>query len=101
MEVEDPQDGKNLEERQRRVNFYRRLGAKCLQDVRYILPAMDGTTSTIMILMTFTQGNISVMPRSEVENLLLDLYQQVYNKNADDPLVLDVIQRLPKEIKLQ
>jgi GNAT superfamily N-acetyltransferase len=101
MEVEDPHDGKNLEERQRRVNFYRRLGAKCLQDVHYILPAMDGTTSTTMILMIFAQGNFSALPRSEVERLLLDLYQQVYNKNADDPLVLDVINRLPKIIKLQ
>jgi acetyltransferase (GNAT) family protein len=101
LEVEDPHDGKNLEERQRRVNFYKRLGAKCLQDVRYILPALDGTTSTIMILMIFTQGNASLVPRSEVEKLLLDLYEQVYNKNADDPMVLDVIQRLPELIKLQ
>jgi hypothetical protein len=54
-----------------------------------------------MILMIFTQGNFSAVPRSEVEKLLLDLYEQVYNKNADDPLVLDVIQRLPKIIKLQ
>ena len=101
MEVEDPQDGKNLEERQRRVNFYRGLGAKCLQDVRYVLPALDGTTSTTMILMTFTQGSVPTMPGSEVKKLLLDLYEQVYNKNADDPLVLDVINRLPKQINLQ
>lgn len=101
LEVEDPSDGKNLEERQRRVNFYRALGAKYLQDVHYVLPALDGTTSTTMILMIFTQGNFSAVPRSEVEKLLLDLYEQVYNKNADDPLVLDVIQRLPKIIKLQ
>ena len=101
LEVEDPRDGKNVVERQRRVNFYRGLGAKCLQDVRYILPALDGTTSTIMILMVFTQGNVSTIPRSEVEKLLLDLYEQVYNKNADDPLVLDVIRRLPEIIKLQ
>jgi GNAT superfamily N-acetyltransferase len=101
LEVEDPGDGKNLEERQQRVNFYRRLGAKCLQDVHYVLPALDGTTSTKMILMIFTEGNVSVVPRPEVENLLLDLYEQVYNKNPDDPLVLDVIQGLPKIIKLQ
>ena len=54
-----------------------------------------------MILMTFTQGNVPTMPGSEVKKLLLDLYEQVYNKNADDPLVLDVINRLPKQIKLQ
>jgi len=101
LEVEDPRDGKNLEERRRRVNFYRGLGAKCLKGVHYILPALDGTTSTTMILMIFTHENISAMPRSEVEKLLLDLYDQVYNKNARNPLVLDVIQRLPKIIKLQ
>jgi len=101
LEVEDPGDGKNIEERQRRVNFYRKLGAKCLQDVRYILPALDGTTPTTMILMIFTQENVSALPRSEVEKLLLDLYEQVYNKNADDPLVQDVIGRLPKIIELQ
>ena len=101
LEVEDPGDGKNIEERQRRVNFYRKLGAKCLQDVRYILPALDGTTPTTMILMIFTQENVSALPRSEVEKLLLDLYQQVYNKNVDDPLVQDVIRGLPKIIELK
>ena len=101
LEVEDPRDGKNPMERQRRVNFYRGLGAKCLQDVHYILPALDGTTSTKMILMIFPHENVSVVSQSEVEKLLRDLYKQVYNKNADDPLVLNVIERLPGIIKLQ
>jgi len=101
LEVEDPNHGKNLEERQRRVNFYRRLGAKCLQDVHYILPALDGTTSTTMILLIFTQGNDSALQRSEVEKLLVNLYEQVYHKNTDDPLVQDVIQQLPTIINLQ
>lgn len=101
LEVEDPGEGKEPEGRQQRVNFYRRLGAKCLQDVHYILPALDGTTSTKMILMIFTQRNVSAMPRPEVEKLLLDLYEQVYNKNHEDLMVLDVIRQLPKTIKLQ
>ncbi len=101
LEVEDPRHGKNLEERQRRVNFYRSLGAKYLQDVHYVLPALEGTTSTTMILMIFTQRDVFAVPRCEVEKLLLDLYEQVYNKNGEDNLVLDVIRQLPKIIKLQ
>jgi hypothetical protein len=101
LEVEYPGEGKNIEERHRRVNFYRKLGAKCLHGVNYILPALDGITSTKMILMIFEQKNISALPKPEVETLILDLYKQVYNMNADEPLVQNVIRELPKIIELQ
>lgn len=100
LEVEDPSEGINLEQREKRVDFYRKLGAKCLQDVHYILPALDGTTSTSMILMIFTRVYDSEMPRSVLVNLLVCMYEQVYNKNSDDPLVREVIRTLPNVIKL-
>src|SRR5262249_52764757 len=41
MEIENPEFGNNKEEREKRVAFYRKNGAKELKSVRYILPALQ------------------------------------------------------------
>ena len=54
IEVEDPEYGENKEERQRRLAFYKKNGARELKDVRYVLPALQGGVSTEMKLMIFS-----------------------------------------------
>ncbi|MBO9563838.1 MAG: GNAT family N-acetyltransferase [Niastella sp.] len=84
IEAEHPGYGDNKEERQRRIAFYKKNGAKELKNVRYILPALQGDTTTEMILMIlpdYPGGKIDVMI---VNNLIHQLYKELYNRNAAD-----------------
>ena len=51
MEVEHPDFGDNAEERKKRVDFYLNNGAYIIDDFIYLLPPLDGTIPTKMILM--------------------------------------------------
>jgi len=61
IEVDDPSFGRNRQERERRVSFYKRRGAHILKDIRYILRPVNGTKTHRMILM--------IMPARRGSNL--------------------------------
>ncbi|CDM93433.1 N-acetyltransferase [Limnospira fusiformis KN01] len=86
LEVEHPDFGENRELKQRRVAFYRRLGAKIFQDIIYIFPALDGTTTTEMMLMIIGEKHHDKLPQTLVQQLIRDLYSEVYNCNPDDSI---------------
>jgi ribosomal protein S18 acetylase RimI-like enzyme len=87
LEVENPNDGDDRALRQRRVNFYRRLGAKTLNNVRYILPALSGGEPTEMILMVAPAGESDRISGEEVRKLITELYVIFYDRSPDDPLL--------------
>ncbi|MDT9189099.1 MULTISPECIES: N-acetyltransferase [Limnospira] len=86
LEVEHPDFGENRQLKQRRVAFYRRLGAKIFQDIIYIFPALDGTTTTEMMLMIIGEKHHDKLPQTLVQQLIRDLYSEVYNCNPDDSI---------------
>ncbi|MDT9177022.1 MAG: N-acetyltransferase [Limnospira sp. PMC 1291.21] len=86
LEVEHPDFGENRQLKQRRVAFYRRLGAKIFQDIIYIFPALDGTTTTEMMLMIIGEKHHYKLPQTLVQQLIRDLYSEVYNCNPDDSI---------------
>lgn len=86
LEVEHPDFGENRELKQRRVQFYQRLGAKILQDIIYILPALDGTKTTEMILMLISDTNSEKLEKTVVKQLIRELYIEVYHRHSDDPI---------------
>lgn len=84
IESEHPGYGDNKEERQRRIAFYKKNGAKELKDVRYVLPGLQGGTTTEMILMilpVYADGKIDAMT---VNNLIRQIYKELYNRDAAD-----------------
>jgi GNAT superfamily N-acetyltransferase len=84
IEAEHPGYGDNREERQRRITFYKKNGAKELKDVRYILPALQGNTATEMILMilpAYPNGKIDAVT---VNNLIRQIYKELYNRTPED-----------------
>jgi ribosomal protein S18 acetylase RimI-like enzyme len=87
LEVENPNDGDDRALRQRRVNFYRRLGAKTLKNVRYILPALSGGEPTEMILMVAPAREGDRISGEEVRQLITELYTIFYDCQPDDPLL--------------
>ena len=86
LEVEHPDFGEERELKQRRVGFYQRLRAKKLQDILYILPALDGTKTTEMILMIIPNKNLENLKKSVIQQLIRELYTEVYRRHPDDPI---------------
>lgn len=86
LEVEHPDFGEHRELKQRRVGFYQRLGAKILQDILYILPALDGTKTTEMILMIIPNNNLENLKKSVIQQLIREVYTEVYRRHPDDPI---------------
>lgn len=86
LEVEHPDFGENRQLKQRPIAFYQRLGAKIFQDIVYILPALDGTKTTEMMLMIIGEKHQKKLPKSLVQQLIRDLYLEVYNCHPDDSI---------------
>ncbi|MGB3238354.1 MAG: GNAT family N-acetyltransferase [Geitlerinemataceae cyanobacterium] len=100
LEVEDPQIGFDTELKQRRVNFYRRLGAKQLKNVRYILPPLSGGESTEMILMLAPQYPANRILGERVKQLITQLYLTFYDRQIDDPLLRSIWQTIGESVEL-
>jgi hypothetical protein len=100
LEVENPAHGDNREEREKRVAFYKKNGAKLLAGVRYILPALDNTTPTEMVLMVMPEYPGGTISGSTIKRLIATIYAEVYNRPAHDPLLQSFIETVPKTVTL-
>lgn len=100
-EVEDPKYGKNRELRKRRVNFYRRNGAKILKNVNYLLPPLSGNDPTKMILMIFSKVKIDCLSGKLVKELIIQIYREVYSRDSKDNLLNSFINSIPSIIELE
>jgi hypothetical protein len=87
LDVENPRYGNNKEQRERRVNFYKRLGAKEMKDVRYILPPLSGNIPTEMILMVLPEYGGGKMDGSLVKKLIVQMYKELYDRNENDDIL--------------
>ena len=98
-EVESPyieQDKSKM----RRVNFFKRLGMKELKDVRYILPPLQGTSPTEMILMVFSKMEENRLIGDEVRNIIIRIFSEIYNRDEDDEILALNLKGIPDLIRL-
>jgi GNAT superfamily N-acetyltransferase len=100
IEVESHLFGNNSLERKRRINFYIQNGAHVLDDVNYILPSLDGTSPTEMLLMISPNYKDNYINRKVVNELISRLYIELYKTNKNDILLNRILKRLPNKIKL-
>lgn len=100
MEIERPGEGDNREDRLRRLRFYLQNGAFILKDVPYLLPALDGTVPTSMLLLTIPQVEKNVYSGAEIKALIQDIYARVYKKEPDDADLQSFIHLIPEKIEL-
>ena len=100
MEVENPKFGDNPEEKEKRVSFYKRHGAKELEGVRYLLPPLDGSIPTEMILMIFPEYKSENISSTVVRNVVTQIYHELYNRQEDDALLTTFVHDLGETIKL-
>lgn len=100
LEVEDPNFGDDIQERKKRVSFYRRHGAKELEGVRYLLPPLDGSTPTEMILMLFPEYEGEHISSTTVKNVITQIYLELYGRPEDDALLGTFVHDIENHIKL-
>lgn len=100
FEVEDPEIGFDREIRRRRVNFYRRLGAKQMKDVRYILPPLSGAESTQMRLMLAPEYPENRIAGERVKQLITHLYVNFYERPVDDPVLRSSLKEIGEWVEL-
>src|ERR1041384_3755060 len=87
IEVEDPKFGDRQKEKEKRVTFYKRHGAKVLEGVRYLLPPLDGSTPTEMILMVFPDHSGKEIDGAVIKSVILQIYRELYDRQEDDALL--------------
>ena len=94
MEVDDPEYGEDKPSRIKRIAFYQKNGAYWLKDVKYILPALDGSEHTEQILMLVPTNSKSKFSGEEIKALVKLLYSELYGisgENSDFNLILQSV----------
>ena len=100
MEVEHPSFGENKTERLKRVNFYLKNGALILRGVPYLLPPLDGTNPTEMLLLLAPAESDEVLSGESIRSLVKRLYAELYGRDENDELLQSFIHRIPEMNKL-
>ena len=100
LEVENPNYGNNKEQREKRADFYKRLGAKEMKDVRYILPPLSGNIPTEMILMVLPEYGGGKMNGSLVKKLIVQMYKELYDRNENEDLLNSFVNDIKNPVEL-
>ena len=100
MEIEKPGNGENRDQRMKRVEFYRRQGAKELEGVRYFMPGLAGGPPTEMILMILPQYDDGEIDAGTVRELISQIYREIYNRGAEDNLLKSFVGEAAGRIQL-
>lgn len=90
MEVDHPSFGSEIEKR--RKAFYKKNGSEILKGIPYILPPLDGTLPTRQVLMTMNQK--TELSKKEKENLVENLYKQVYDRRIGDHFLNQILKNI-------
>lgn len=99
LEVENPVLGDNREIKQRRLNFYRRLGAKILDNVRFLLPNLWNQTPPEMVLMIYPSYHKNYVKGELIKDLINRVYEQFYEEYKHPNIKL-LCQNIPDIVNL-
>jgi len=78
------EDSAEREQRARRKAFYRRVGARELGGLRYVMPAVTAATPPLMELMVYRRELPECIEKERVRGWLEAYYAQVYGVAAGD-----------------
>lgn len=90
MEVDHPSFGTEIDKR--RVAFYKKNGSEILKGIPYILPPLDDSLPTPQVLMTMNQK--TELSKREKQNLVENLYQQLYNRKSGDYFLDQILENI-------
>jgi len=94
--------GGDRETRQRRVYFYRKNGARILKNIRYMLPPLQGSNPTEMILMVISRNRrLLWLSGDAVEEAIVQIYRELYGRSETDPMLAATMSSIEPRITLQ
>lgn len=100
IEIERPGEGDNSLMREKRLRFYLQSGALILNNVPYLLPALDGTFATAMLLMAIPHIPQNSYSGKEIKALIQTIYARAYKKESDDEELQSFIHLVPEKVEL-
>lgn len=98
MEVDDPDFGEDKLSKIKRIAFYQKNGAFWLKDVKYILPALDGTNTTEQILMIVPYNSRNGFSGAEIKALVELLYSELYGINGEYKNLSKIIKSVSEKV---
>ncbi len=98
-EVENPYLDRD-ELKKRRVRFFKRMGMKELKDVRYLLPPLQGSNPTEMILMVLCKTEANCLKGGELRDTLIRIFRSIYGRKEDDEILAEILAGIPDRIEL-
>ncbi len=84
----------------RRIEFYRRLGARMLSNVEYLFPSPDGP-GVPMRLMVYRLQAKNELSQQNLRAALENLFQEIHGRKKDDSLLRLIVDNLPCHLVLE
>ncbi len=84
----------------RRIKFYKKIGMKELKDVRYILPPLQGTLPTEMVLMVLCRTEEKCLKGEDVSGILKRIFRDIYSRSEEDEILAKILEGMPDIIDL-
>ncbi len=100
IEVEHFEYGDNPPERRKRIDFYLRCGALIMKNTPYKLHAFDNSEPVEMLLMIARCDGTEFFNSDEIETLIARIFTDVYEKEPNDILLKEILEKLPRRIEL-
>ena len=100
LEVENPQYGENPELRNRRLNFYLRMGAQQLKDVRFAIPPLEESLPVEMLLMIAPHFPDKVLSGKIVKKIITWLFIEGYRGSPHSNLLAELIKSVDSIVEL-
>lgn len=99
VEVEQPDCEDKGDNKNRRIDFYLKLGAKEIKNVYYALPDFDGKGAVPMTLLLMEYPADSIKG-TELFQLIELIYVDFYHRQPDDVILLKIKSEMPEIIYL-
>jgi ribosomal protein S18 acetylase RimI-like enzyme len=101
LEVDDDREGALQHKRlcARRIEFYRRLGAKLLQNVPYKFPSAFAEPLP-MRLMAYQLGAGAVLSRNTLNQIVGEVFMSIHGRGDDDGLLRWFQRGVPERIEM-
>lgn len=97
VQVENPYLDQD-EMKMRRMKFYKRLGMRKLKSIRFILPPLQGTKPTELILMILsTEDHLA---GDVIRSIIIEMFKELYDRHEGDEFLVSILEGMPDRIWL-
>jgi GNAT superfamily N-acetyltransferase len=97
MEVEDPTVGTNKDEKEKRIRFYERNGARMLEKYDYYLPDLSGHGEPTPMKLMIAPSEPQISRKKLIQFIKL-IFKELYLRGDKDAILMGNLQRMPRKL---